>query len=474
MEKQHHHRGSWGSSLGFLMAAIGSAVGLGNLWGFPYKMGANGGFAFLLVYIIMTVAVGFAMLMAEMAIGRKTGRSAVGAFRQLDSKHPEVGYMGVISGTIVVSYYCVLGGLCLRYCLGFFTEAFGGTGFLGHGEMFFQDFTTNPWSMILFTAVFALITGAILMGGVSGGIEKFSTIAMPALFFMLLALVVYISRQPGAEQGYAFMFTPDWTYLKENFFSVVSTAAGQMFFSLSLAMGIMVAYGSYLKKNENIARDALFICGADTVIALLAGCLVIPAAFAFVGQDAYMSGVKLLFVTMHQVFFNIGGRFGCFLGFIFFLTVSIAAITSSVSLLEVSVSYGVDRRIDKHKEPRRKGVIAVCTVLVFLLAVPVALDALGGTAGATPRGLLQSLFPSLAGKGWNESFINAYSFISEGFLMPLGALLMSLYIGYKYKPTLITDECGMHPSRLLSVCFRVIVPIAMVVVLYGQLKDFLG
>lgn len=475
MEKQHqHHRGSWGSSLGFLMAAIGSAVGLGNLWGFPFKMGANGGFAFLLVYIVLTVAVGFAMLMAEMAIGRKTGRSAVGAFRQLDSRHPEVGYMGVISGTIVVSYYCVLGGLCLRYCLGFFTEMFGGTGFLGHGEEFFQTFTASPWSMVLCTAAFAVITGSILMGGVSGGIEKFSTVAMPALFVMLIALVVYISRQPGAEQGYAFMFTPDWDYLKENFFSVVSTAAGQMFFSLSLAMGIMVAYGSYLKKDENIPRDALLICGADTIIALLAGCLVIPAAFAFVGEDAYMSGVKLLFVTMHQVFFNIDGRFGCFLGFIFFLTVSIAAITSSVSLLEVSVSFGVDRRIDKHKAPRRKTIIAVCTILVFLLAVPVALDALGGAAGATPLGLLQQLFPALALKGWNESFINAYSFISEGFLMPLGALLMSLYIGYKYKTTLITNECGIRRGRVLDLCYRFIVPIAMLVVLYGQLRDFLG
>ncbi len=475
MEKQHqHHRGSWGSSLGFLMAAIGSAVGLGNLWGFPFKMGANGGFAFLLVYIVLTVAVGFAMLMAEMAIGRKTGRSAVGAFRQLDSRHPEVGYMGVISGTIVVSYYCVLGGLCLRYCLGFFTEMFGGMGFLGHGEEFFQTFTASPWSMVLCTAAFAVITGSILMGGVSGGIEKFSTVAMPALFVMLIALVVYISRQPGAEQGYAFMFTPDWDYLKENFFSVVSTAAGQMFFSLSLAMGIMVAYGSYLKKDENIPRDALLICGADTIIALLAGCLVIPAAFAVVGEDAYMSGVKLLFVTMHQVFFNIGGRFGCFLGFIFFLTVSIAAITSSVSLLEVSVSFGVDRRIDKHKAPRRKTIIAVCTILVFLLAVPVALDALGGAADATPLGLLQQLFPALALKGWNESFINAYSFISEGFLMPLGALLMSLYIGYKYKTTLITNECGIRRGRVLDLCYRFIVPVAMLVVLYGQLRDFLG
>ncbi len=473
MEK-HHHRGSWGSSLGFLMAAIGSAVGLGNLWGFPFKMGANGGFAFLLIYIILTVAVGFAMLMAEMAIGRKTGRSAVSAFRKLDSRHPEVGYMGVISGTIVVSYYCVLGGLCLRYCLGFFVEAFGGTGFLGHGETFFQGFTTAPWSIILFTALFALITGAILMGGVSGGIEKFSTIAMPALFFMLIALVVYISRQPGAEQGYAFMFTPDWDYLKENFFSVLSTAAGQMFFSLSLAMGIMVAYGSYLKKDENIPRDALLICGADTIIALLAGSLVIPAAFAFVGEDAYMSGVKLLFVTMHQVFFNIGGRFGCFLGFIFFLTVCIAAITSSVSLLEVSVSFGVDRRIDKHKEPKRTRVIAICTIFVFLLATPVALDAMGGTPGTTPLGLLQQWFPSLALKGWNESFINAYSFISEGFLMPLGALLTSLYIGYKYKTTLITDECRMGRSRVLDLCYRFIVPITMLVVLYGQLKNFLG
>lgn len=473
MEKHHQSRGSFGSSLGFLMAAIGSAVGLGNLWGFPYKMGANGGFAFLLVYIVLTVAVGFAVLMAEMAIGRKTGRGGVGAFRQLDSRHPEVGYMGVISGTIVVAYYCVLGGLCLRYCLGFFLETLSLVGFVGQGELFFLRFSTNPASMILFTALFTGITGLILMGGVQGGIEKFSTVAMPALFVMLTVLTVYISRQPGAERGYAFMFQPDWTYLRENFFSVVSTAAGQMFFSLSVAMGIMVTYGSYLKKDENIPRDALLICGADTLIALLAGSLVIPAAFAFVGDEAYMSGVKLLFVTMHQVFFNIGGWFGSFLGFLFFLTVFIAAVTSSVSLLEVSVSFGVDRRIDRGKAPARKPIIGICTVLVFLMSIPVAVDALGGTEEFTPITLLLRIFPNLSAMSWNESFINVYSFISEGFLMPLGALLMSVYIGYRYKTTLITKECGITHSRTLDLCYKVIVPIAMILVLYGQLKNFL-
>lgn len=474
MEKHQHHRGSFGSSIGFLLSAIGSAVGLGNIWGFPYKMGANGGFAFLIVYVLLALSVGFTLLIGEIAIGRKTGRSTIGAIRQMDKRTSIVGYMGVISGTMVVMFYCVLGGLCLRYCVGFFINIFGADGFGGTSEAFFQSFSQDTGSLILYTFLFAFLSGFILMGGVQGGIEKFSSIAMPMLFLLIVALVIYVSRQPGAEAGYAFMFTPDWTYLKENFFTVLSTAAGQMFFSLSLAMGVMVTYGSYLKKDENIPRDAAFICGADTLIAVLAGCLVIPAAFAFVGEDAYMSGVKLLFVTMHQVFTNIGGLLGNLLGFLFFLVVNIAAFTSSVSLLEVSISAIVDRRIDKKKEPKRKQVIAVCTLIVFLGAVPVALDALGGIDGRTPRMLLQSILPNLTAWSWNESFLNTYDLVSEGILMPLGALLLSIFIGYRYGTKTVTDECGMKPNRVLEICYKFIVPVIMAVVLYGQISSFLA
>lgn len=180
--EQHHHRGNFGSSIGFLMAAIGSAVGLGNLWGFPYKMGANGGAAFLIVYLVLIVAVGFPVLMGEIAIGRKTGRSAVGAFRRMDGRFPLVGYMGVISGTVVVAYYSVLGGLCLRYCFGFLLEFLGLNGFSATGAAFFESFSRSTGALIVCSGLFAGITGLILAGGVQKGIEKFSSVVMPLLF----------------------------------------------------------------------------------------------------------------------------------------------------------------------------------------------------------------------------------------------------------------------------------------------------
>ena len=472
--EQHHHRGNFGSSIGFLMAAIGSAVGLGNLWGFPYKMGANGGAAFLIVYLVLIVAVGFPVLMGEIAIGRKTGRSAVGAFRRMDGRFPLVGYMGVISGTVVVAYYSVLGGLCLRYCFGFLLEFLGLNGFSATGAAFFESFSRSTGALIVCSGLFAGITGLILAGGVQKGIEKFSSVVMPLLFVMLVALVVYIARQPGAAEGYRFVFSPDFTYLKENFFSVVTTAAGQMFFSLSLAMGVMVAYGSYLSKEENIARDAAVVCGADTLIAILAGSLVIPAAITFVGPDAHLSGMKLLFVTMHEVFYNIGGKFGLLLGFFFFLVVIIAAFTSSVSLLEVSISCIVDRRIDRHQPPKRRTVALACTVLVFVMSLPVALDAVGLIEGRTPLALLRHLFASLPAQTWNGSFLDLYDMLTASCLMPLGALLTSLLIGWRYGTKTITDECGIRENRLLTICYKVIVPIVMLVVLYGQIRSFFG
>lgn len=474
MDKNQHHRGGFGSSIGFLLSAIGSAVGLGNIWGFPYKMGANGGFAFLIVYVILALAVGLPLLVAEISIGRKTGLSTIKAYRKMDGKMTPLGYMGVVSGTLVVMFYCVLGGLCMRYCVGFFVNIFGADGFGAASEVFYQTFSQDRASMILYTFLFALLTGVILLGGVQGGIEKFSSVVMPILFVLIVALVIYVARQPGAGAGYAFMFTPDWTYLKENFFTVLSTAAGQMFFSLSLAMGIMVTYGSYLKKEENIPRDAAIICGADTLFAMLAGCLVIPAAFAFVGEDAYMSGVKLLFVTMHQVFVNIGGVLGNVLGCLFFLAVCIAAFTSSVSLLEVSVSAIVDHRRDKNKDPKRKTVIMLCTLMVFVGALPVALDALGGTASATPLAVLRNIMPNLQPRVWNLAFLDAYDFLSEGFLMPLGALLLSIFVGYRLKTKTVAEECGIQKTGVLEVCYKFVVPVIMVVVLYGQISSFLA
>lgn len=252
-----NNKGQWSSNFGFLMAAIGSAVGLGNIWGFPYKMGANGGGAFLLVYVILVVFVGFAVMLGELTIGRKTGKGAVGAYRALNKKLPWVGYMGVGSAFLILGFYSVLGGMVMRYMLGFLVNMFGGAGFAAEG--FFGSWIANMPGMVGFYALFMLLNIVIVMGGISGGIEKFSKVAMPALAVMLVTVIVYVACQPGAMEGYKFMFVPDFSVFDslKSFFDVLKSAAGQMFFSLSLGMGAMITYGSYLSKSEDLNTNTI-------------------------------------------------------------------------------------------------------------------------------------------------------------------------------------------------------------------------
>ncbi|MBE6948809.1 MAG: sodium-dependent transporter [Ruminococcaceae bacterium] len=482
---ENQSRGQWGSTFGFLMAAVGSAVGLGNIWGFPYKMGSNGGFAFLLVYIIMVIFVGIIVMLGELALGRKTGRGAVGAYVALSKKYKWVGMMGVASGFLILSFYSVLGGMVLRYAVGYLVSMFGADGFAGAGTGFFGFLLYDYKGMLLCYVIFMLINIVIVMGGIKGGIEKFSSIAMPALFFMLLAVIIYVACQPGAGEGYAFMFKPDFTALKEDFLGVVRTAAGQMFFSLSLGMGCMITYGSYLAKNENLQRNAVIIPVADSIIAILAGCAVMPACAAF-GVD-FGAGPGLLFASMQTVFSNMGGFAGNLMGFLFYFLVLLAAITSSISLLEVCTTYAIDKRIDAGKDPARKKITVIYAAIIFVVGLPVALDALGSGGAAIPAPYELLGLSGDAIKGWNDCWLDVYDLISEGILMPLGALVMSLIIGWKLSPTrkhrdrenLIVLECqeGGHTFKaykFFDICFKYIVPFGMLIVLYGQIVSFFG
>ena len=296
-------REQWGSNFGFLMAAIGSAVGLGNIWGFPFKMGKTGGFAFLLVYLILVVLVGIVVMLGELTLGRKTGKGTMGAYLSFAKKHAWVGFMGVFSGFLILSFYSVLGGMVMRYMLGFLLQLLGLDGFAAQGTGFFGFLLYDYGGILFFFALFMIITVWIVMGGIQKGIEKFSAVAMPALFFILLFVIIYVAFQPGAADGYAFMFKPDFSVFSDpeiGFFGVLKTAAGQMFFSLSLGMGCMITYGSYLGKKENLQKNALIIPFADTLIAVMAGMAVMPACAAF-GVD-YAKGPGLLFVSMQTVF----------------------------------------------------------------------------------------------------------------------------------------------------------------------------
>ena len=471
-------RGSWGSNFGFLMAAIGSAVGLGNIWGFPYKMGANGGFAFLLMYLILVVFVGVIVMLGELSLGRKTGRGTVGAYLAFSKKHTWVGYMGVASGFVILAFYSVLGGMVLRYCLGFFFQICGLDGFAGQGLGFFGWLLYDSSGMLFFYAAFMIMNILIVMGGVEGGIEKFSSVAMPALAAILVLIIIYVAVQPGAAAGYAFMFKPNFEPLSTpgGFFTVLRIAAGQMFFSLSLGMGCMITYGSYLSKKENLQQNALIIPGADTLMAILAGCAVMPACAAF-GVD-FGRGPGLLFVSMQQVFENMG-NLGSLMGFLFYFLVLIAALTSSISLLEVCTTYAIDKRIDKGKDPARKRMTAIFASIIFVVGIPVALDALGSGDAAikAPFELLGLTGDAI--RMWNDCWLDFYDMLSEGILMPLGALVMSFLIGWVYKTKTVVDECELEGRKFwgfkfFDICFKFVVPLGMVLVLVSQLMDFFG
>ncbi|HKM28761.1 MAG TPA: sodium-dependent transporter [Anaerovoracaceae bacterium] len=473
MEKEQ--RGQWASSFGFLMAAVGSAVGLGNLWGFPYKMGANGGFAFLLVYLVLAVMVGFVVMLGEFVIGRKTGKSVWQAYSTLNKNFTFLGIMGTVVPYLILSFYCVLGGYVMKYAVANLGDLFGaswGVGSTASGD-FFGGFMTNQTEGVVYALIFIALTALVVVGGVSGGIEKFSKIAMPALFVMLLIVIIRAVTLPGAGEGLEFMFKPNFEPFKDGgWASVVTTAAGQMFFSLSLAMGIMVTFGSYLPKSENLIKQSIIIPAADTTVAIMAGLAVLPAAFALGGADAALSGPKLLFVTLQNVFAAMGS-FGPFFGFLFYLLVFIAAITSSISLFEVTTSVFIDRAESKGKNPNRKKATIINAVVIAALAFVVALDGLGSNGVWVP---FQSFFTETI-PVWCDCWLDLMDCISEGILMPVGALCMSLIVGWKLGPKFLEDEitqCGnkFSAEKFIMFCFRFAAPVLLLVVLYGQLVSF--
>ena len=365
------------STFGFLMAAVGSAVGLGNIWGFPNKMGSNGGFAFLLVYLVLAVLCGYIVMVGELGIGRKTGKSAIATYQTLSRKFKWLGWLATASPFLILSFYCALGGYCLKYIVlnvGNLVGAEFGTNGLSGGAIF-ESFMLNQTEGVVFGIIFLLLTMFIVMGGVSGGIEKFCSVGMPALAVMLLIIIVRSCTLDGAVEGLKFMFDPNFAPLKENFLGVLATAGGQMFFSLSLGMGVMITYGSYLDKKENITKNALVIVIFDTLVALMAGLAVLPAAFAL-DPEGKIGGPSLLFVTLQNVFDNMGS-IGAIFGIIFYVLVTLAAVSSSISLLEVIVTHFCDKAAAKGKGDKRKVYSVIAALAVAALCILVCLDGLG-------------------------------------------------------------------------------------------------
>ena len=415
-----HKRGSWSSGVAFVMAAAGSAIGLGNLWGFPYKLGAGGGAIFLLFYLFFVVTVGVVSMLGEITLGRKTGMSAVTAYGTFGKKYKILGYMGIVCGFVILSFYSVVASWSIKYFVTYLGKTVGLVQ-MESAEVFFNSFTSNGLEVIFYHLIVMAITIAIVMAGVQKGIDKTTSVLMPALFVMLVLLAIRSLTLPGAVDGLKFMFMPNLETVKEvGLGKIMTSALSQVFFSLSVGMGTMLTYGSYLDKKTNLVKASMMIPIMDTAAAILAGLVIMPAVFAY--DLSPTQGPPLLFIVMSQVFNSM--PMGDILGAVFYLLIIFAAITSTISILELITSFFVDEK----KKDRKKSAL-ISGIVIALCGIPVALS----------FGILKDVrLPALNGD-WLE-ILGWYDYVSEYVLMTLGALIMCLLIGWVWKPKAVIDE----------------------------------
>lgn len=391
-------RGKWGSSLGFILASAGSAVGLGNLWKFPYLAGKNGGGAFVLVYLSLIIILGFTLILGEMAVGRRGKSDAYGSYKNIKKNWGFAGILAIITCFVILSYYSVIGGWVIKY-IGDFLMG----GVKGDVGTHFGGFISSTASPIIYALIFLILSAVIVLKGISGGIEKASKIMMPTLLVFMIIIAIRSLTLPGAMAGVEFFLKPDFSQITGK---VILAALGQVFFSLSLGMGAMITYGSYLPDDSKMVRNAFIIPGLDTIVALLAGLAIMPAVFSFGMEPS--AGPSLIFVTIPKIFDSMAG--GTFFGIIFFVLVFFAALTSAISLLEVTVAFIVDQfKLD------RKITVWTMTTLLFAFAIPNSLS----------FGIWEK---STAFFGMN--FFDFMVYLSDNLFLPLGGLLLCLFIGY--------------------------------------------
>ncbi len=389
-------RGSWGSGAGFILAAVGSAVGLGNIWGFPTRVGAGGGAAFVAVYLACVFLICAPIMAGEIAIGRRTRSSPVGSFAALAPGSPWwlLGGLAVLAAAGILSFYSVIAGWAVAYVWFVATGAVTGSADVGR---FFSEFTANGPATTALALFVIATTAAVLLGGVRTGIERVTKVLMPLFVLLLIALALRAVTLPGAGAGLAYYLSPDWTRLAD--VGVFTSALGQAFFSLSLGMGCILTYGSYFNRQHSIANAALWIVGLDTSIALLAGFIIFPVGFSIAGFDPSNSGPGLIFTVLPRIFAEMPG--GTVFGAAFFLLLSVAALTSTISLLEVPVSHCVDAL-----GWSRAKAVGVVAAVISMLAVPSALS--GG-------------FLDLMAIVWNE------------FALPISGCLTAVFIGWVWR-----------------------------------------
>lgn len=443
-------RSSFSGKLGFVLAAAGSAVGLGNIWRFPYLAAKYGGGIFLLVYIILAVTFGFALMTAEIALGRKTRLSAIGSFGALNKKWSFLGVLASIVPMIILPYYCVIGGWVTKYLVSYAA----GQGAAAAGKDYFTNFIVQPFQPVAWLCIFIALTAVVVFLGVEKGVERVSKILMPVLVALSIGIAVYACIQPGAWEGIKFYFIPDFSRFSP---MTVLAALGQLFYSMSLAMGIMITYGSYMKKEVNLEKSVRQIEIFDTVIALIAGLMIVPAVFVFSGgaADAMSAGPGLMFQTLPQVFETMPG--GHIIGGAFFLLVLFAALTSSISLMETVVSILHDKL-----HWNRRGICLLVAGGALLVGIPSALG-FGIWEGIQILGM---------------SILDFFDFLSNSVLMPVVALLTAVFVGFVIKPKTIIDEVELtgrfSGKKLFIIVIKWIAPICIVAILISSVLNGMG
>ena len=451
-------RAQWGSKIGFILAAAGSAVGLGNIWKFPGRAFEGGGGCFLLIYLFIVLFLGIPMMLTELSVGRASQTNIVGTFRKLGHRRFSwVGWIGVASAFIITCYYGHVGGWVLRYVFGYAFEApkiyADSTGYFLDMLGEHADGTTSfPWTAILFAAVFMAMNAVIIIRGVEGGIEKFNKIGMPALFVLLLILLVRAVTLEGSQAGLRYMVSLDWSKVT---FDTFLAALGQAFYSLSIGMAIMITYGSYLPRSENIAKNTVLICAMDTLVAVIAGFIIVPAVFATLGGAQIGKGGSFAFISLAGVFAQMPG--GTFFAIVFYLLLLFAALTSSMSLVESIVAF-----ITEHFSLPRKGTtIAVCAVMFLIgclytcsqVAFPLKGVWLDAAAGVT--------FPA---------FCDFMEFLTDRLMIPICALGCCIFVGWVWKPESAISEIEQNGARfgfarLYSILVKYIAPLAILAIL---------
>ena len=436
------------SKIGFVLAAAGSAVGLGNLWRFPYLAAKYGGGIFLLCYIVLAVTFGFCLLVLEIAIGRKTGKGVIGAFASLNKKFKWFGFICLAVPIIIVPYYSVIGGWVVRYIVAYLE---GNSLLLGSGATvetsgeFFGLFTANAWQPIVFFLIFAALTVLVVIFGVQKGIERISKILMPLLAALALFLMIYVLCQPGAAEGVKKLFVPDF---KDFGYDTLLAALGQLFYSMSLAMCIMITYGSYMKKSASISKSARQISICDTCFAIVAALIIIPSIFAFSADPetaAAQSGPSLMFIQLPAVFNKIPG--GRWIGAIFFILVFFAALTSSISLVEAIVAV-------LRENCHLKRWVA-CLIVLGIMLVLGSLSSLG-------FGPLNMI------KIGDKDILTIFDYLSNSILMPLVAIGTCIIAGFFVDTNSIMDEIGMKKNgyrMYFKIMIRYIAPVCMAAIL---------